>query len=382
MNVLLPRLPGPACEAVVRQFLEEGPERWRGFDPANLPASVRYAATGGTPVSSAQLATFRADVVAIALRHGFGRDSGRSSLASFDAETSAWLAQAEIFSTGEALRDDVWSFVAAVVAPDIVHWRFGAALERYTGGVRNTYQRLWMRGRALDRGSEHPERWKLLDELTEDALVQITERPSIGGDPVLSAAVAEAWLRASRFYGKSAMEEIMRHAALRIRIRNEIRSLSELAATDLEDFLDVTFGVTVPIGEAEYKNSKETVNGDLSLQGIKADDERADVVDEALPHLSLREATDRVLSEADRRGWLSPKSRAALNELQSGRMQIDRSERNALDYLLGRLADARLLEAELLLIRSACDEDSVPLRSAGTEPERPRKRSWAIWRAR
>ncbi len=241
MNVLLPRLPGPACEAVVRQFLEEGPERWKGFDPANLPASVRYAATGGTPVNSAQLATFRADVVAIALRHGFGRDSGRSSLASFDAETSAWLAQAEIFSTGEALRDDVWSFVAAVVAPDIVHWRFGAALERYTGGVRNTYQRLWMRGRALDRGFGHPERWKLLDELTEDALVQITERPSIGGDPVLSAAVAEAWLRASRFHGKSAMEDIMRHAALRIRIRNEIRSLSELDVTDLEDFLDVTF---------------------------------------------------------------------------------------------------------------------------------------------
>jgi hypothetical protein len=384
MKALMPRLPGPACEAIVRHLFENGPERWHGFDPANLPASVRYAATGGAPVGSAQLATLRADVVAIARRHGFGRDTGRSSLALFDAETAAWLAQADIFSTGEALRDDVWSFVAAVVAPDIVHWRFGAALERYTGGVRNTYQRLWMRGRALDRGSGHPERWKLLDELTEDALVQITERPSIGGDPILSVAVAEAWLRASRFHGKSAMEDIMRRAALRIRIRNEIRALSELAATDLEKFLDATFGVTVPVVQAECRKSGDETNSGVSLRDVKADHARTDHLEDALSKsdLSLREAIDHVLSEADRCGWLSPKSRAALNELYSGRMEIARSERNALDYLLGRLSAARLLGAEMPLIRSAMREDPVPSSSDRTEPERPRKRSWAIWRAR
>lgn len=384
MNVLLPRLSGPACEALVRPFLEDGPETWLGFDPANLPASVRYAATGGAPLGSAQLAALRADVVAIARRHGFGGDAGRSSLASFDAEGAAWFSQADIFSTGEALRDDVWSFVAGVVAPDVVHWRFGASLERYTGGVRNAYQRLWMRGRALDRGSGHPERWKLLDELTEDALVQITERPSVGGDPVLALAVAEAWLRASRFHGKSAMEDIMRRAALRIRIQNEIRSLAELAATDLEKFLDATFGVTVPIVQAECRNSGDEADSGVSLGDVKAVHARTDHLEHALskPDLSLREAIDRVLSEADRRGWLSPKSRAALNELHSGRMEIDRSERNALDYLLGRLSDARLLAAEILLIRSAIGEDSVPIRSDRTELERPRKRSWAIWRAR
>ena len=50
-----------------------------------------------------------------------------------------------------------------------------------------------MRARALDRGEQHPRRWQLLEELTEDALVQITERPSIGADPVLARAIAEAW---------------------------------------------------------------------------------------------------------------------------------------------------------------------------------------------
>jgi len=241
MSFLLPRLPGPACETLVRGFFELGIEKWRGFDPANHPPAVRYAATGGTPIGAAALKQLRCDLENLARTHGFGGTSARDSLAAFDAEASAWLAQANVFSTAEALRDDVWSFVAAVIAPDIVHWRFGPAMERYTGGIRNMFQRLWMRGRALDRGPDHPERWKLLERLTEDALVQITERPSIGGDPVLSLAVAEAWLRASNLRGRSSMEDIMRRAVLQIRIRNEIRSLSDLSPDELARFLDDMF---------------------------------------------------------------------------------------------------------------------------------------------
>jgi hypothetical protein len=243
MSLLLPRLPGPACETLVRGFLELGLGRWPGFDPTKLPASVRFAATGGTPVGAARLGELRADLEKLARTHGFCDTSDRNSLAAFDAEVAVWLSQADLFSTGEALRDDIWSFVSAVVAPDIVHWRFGAAMERYTGGIRNTFQRLWMRGRALDRGPEHPERWKLLTELTEDALVQITERPSIGGDPVLARAVAEAWLGASELHGRTAMENIMRRAILGIRIRNEIRSLSDLPSEKLADVLNEMFGI-------------------------------------------------------------------------------------------------------------------------------------------
>jgi hypothetical protein len=228
---------------VIRDFLERGLERWRGFDPANLPVSVRFAATGGTPVGTPELEELRADLEELARAHGFGVTNDRNSLAAFDAEVAAWLAQAELFSTGEALRDDVWSFVSAVVAPDIVHWRFGAAIERYIGGVRNTFQRLWMRGRALDRGPDHPERWKLLTKLTEDALVQITERPSIGSDPVLARAVGEAWIRASEIHGKSAMESIMRRAILGIRIRNEVRSLADLRPDNLADILNQMFEI-------------------------------------------------------------------------------------------------------------------------------------------
>src|SRR5690606_13521815 len=212
MTFLLPRLPGPACDVIVRRFLEHGPSAWAGFRSDDLPDQVRFAATGGAPVPAGSLASVRQELVAIARKHGFGQQGARQSHAGFDAEAAAWLARSDLFTTGEALRDDVWAFVAAVMAPDITYWRFGNSTERYAGGVRNTFQRLWMRGRALDRGPGHPERWGLLDALTEDALVQITARPSIGGDHVRALAVAEAWLPAARHHGKGAMEDLMRRA--------------------------------------------------------------------------------------------------------------------------------------------------------------------------
>jgi hypothetical protein len=271
------------------------------------------------------------------------------------------LAQADLFSTGEALRDDVWSFMSAVLAPDIVCWRFGSSMERYTGGIRNTFQRLWMRGRALDRGAGHPERWRLLKELTEDALVQITERPSIGGDPVLSLAVAEAWVRASSFHGRARMEEIMRRAILAVRIRNEIRSLSDLPADRLAGTLDEMFGISVRVeSHQEHRSSgigdQVAPAGDQKVSGLVLAPEKD--MEVAAPTATLAEACESVLSAANRRGLLSPKSKAALIYLRSGRVGIRQSERNALDYLLTRLSGAGLSNEDLDLVRSAASNAS------------------------
>src|SRR6056297_3232419 len=122
MVVLLPRLPGPASETVVRRFLDQGPSQWSGFNVRDLPEAVRYAATGGSRITDGQLMSFRENLETLAKEHGFGASAGRAALASFDAEAAAWLADAEIVDSGEALRDDVWNFVGAVLAPDIVHW--------------------------------------------------------------------------------------------------------------------------------------------------------------------------------------------------------------------------------------------------------------------
>lgn len=241
MTILLPRLPAPAADRLLDHMFGDGTFRWSGFDPLALPEEVRYAPTGGTTVSPARLKQIREDIVRIARNFGFPDTPVHGGHAAFDTALGQWTARIGELNSGEALRNDVWAFLTIAVAPEVVHWRFGGARERYVGGVRNAFQRVWLRAKALDRGSDHPDRWELLRELSEDALVQITERPSIGADPNLARELAEAWVRATARYGRGRMEGLMRLATLRLRIRNEVRDLALLPRDELAALMDEEF---------------------------------------------------------------------------------------------------------------------------------------------
>ena len=236
--VLLPRLPRIAADGLLQSFLSG--KDWE-FDPTRLPDAVRYASTGGTPATPAQLLSLHDGIHEKAKAFGFPQDVTRSDSAKFDSALSAWLADVEYLQDSEALREDFWAFVAVVIAPDVVRWRFGTTRSRYLGGVRNTFQRLWLRGWALDRGRDSARRWELLDALSEDALVQIFERPSLGGYREFARAIAEAWVRASGRHGKDRMEVVMRRATVRIRIQKEIRHLTSLPGGVLAELLDHSF---------------------------------------------------------------------------------------------------------------------------------------------
>jgi hypothetical protein len=200
------------------------------FDAANLdlqiesaPPFISWAATGGRRIKASELLAIRSSILKIAASLGFPRGSTQAQRADFDAECSVFLLEGGIMPTGEALRDDVWAYVATVLLPDVCLWRFpDPPNERFFGGVRNTFQRLWLRARAFDRGADHPKRWELLSQLSEDAMVQITERPSVAAHARLALVIAECWLMTASKAGKSKMEDITRDAVRNLRIANEV----------------------------------------------------------------------------------------------------------------------------------------------------------------
>lgn len=363
MVILLPRLSTPAAETLLAQGMADGFATWSGFDARALPEAVRFAATGGSRARPNQLTALRDRIVDIARSNGLGNASVRAAHATFDAEVATSLVEDSLFQSGEALRDDVWTFVGTSLAPDVVHWRFGAARERYVGGIRNAFQRLWMRGRALDRGIGNRRRWELLGELTEDALVQITERPSLGGDTVLARAIAEAWLRASRRHGRTAMEPIMRRAALRVRIWNETRSLADLPSEDLAGVLDDAFDLpherkdtdTSTAGrrggsaEAKARGLRTSAGRQTESQAMQSPAEFS------VPGDAVIQAAERVRAEAGQRGWISPKSSMALKVCAEGQRELTSRERNALDFLLKRMRSASVLHDDVSKIARVAD---------------------------
>lgn len=204
-------------------------------------AMLSFAASGGNRSEK------QADIIGLKLREiasndGFPDNPSQIAKSKFDHDAAIYLGPLPELSTGEALRDDIWSFIATVTAPDIVSWRFpDRATHRFAGGVRNAFQRLWIRGTTLDRGEDHENRWGLIRALSEDALVQIFERASIAGNRAMAMALAEGWLRTAGQIGRGAMEPVMRRATKLLRLRNEVLDVAGLPDNERDALIEECF---------------------------------------------------------------------------------------------------------------------------------------------
>lgn len=204
--------------------------RVEGFKPAyqriRHDPAMFYATSGGS-LDADRVEGLVNRIRGEAQQLGFPASVGRKVLSEFDIRVTILLAQEEWLNTGEALRDDIWSYIATMLLPDVVAWRFsGTNSERFHGGVRNTFQRLWTRGVVLDRGEYSDNRWELIERLGEDALVQIFERSGLSNNPRLAHQFADGYLSWLDNVGKFRIEAIMRDSMKVLLLRNKIIDLS------------------------------------------------------------------------------------------------------------------------------------------------------------
>lgn len=205
-----------------------------------------YAPSGGTRVHAKQLDLVETDIVRIAIEFGFPNELTIAGRQQFDTKCSIYLANWTEVAGAELFRDDVWAYLATALLPHVTLWRFPTLTpDRFHGGERNMFQRLWYRAITLDRGVGHSARWELLEALNEDAIAQIVERPSIRNDRRLAIAIAEGYLKSATRMPGLGMERVMRRATRLLRMRNEIQMLSALADAELFRIVDEHFAEAV-----------------------------------------------------------------------------------------------------------------------------------------
>lgn len=186
-----------------------------------------FASTGGRRTSDDDLSGLRTAILDIATQNGFPNRSAQRELGAFDLQVTMALFERDLVPGPEALRDDVWAFLATVLLPDVVNWRFGTTAERYQGGVRNTFQRLWLRGATFQKGAG-PDRWEIVGNLSEDANLNILERPSLSASTRVARAIGEEWLALYRRPLGAALEAVTRRTAISLRITNQVLYLDAL----------------------------------------------------------------------------------------------------------------------------------------------------------
>ena len=125
----------------------------------------------------------------------------------------------------DAADEGVWSFLSLVLLPDIALWRYPnpggkGDYERIIGRPRNVFRRLWWRAFALGPA--------ISAKLLEDEAVAIMERPTLGGNPRIAAALAESHLRAVKANPSVSRTELMRQVTKRLRRLSVIVTLAAL----------------------------------------------------------------------------------------------------------------------------------------------------------
>jgi hypothetical protein len=150
----------------------------------------------------------------------------------------------------DAAHEGVWSFLSLVVLPDVAFWRFPNRklrdeYDRILGRPRNVFRRLWWRCYAFGA-----ELGGLSSSLLEDEAVGIMERPTLGGDPRVASAVAQAHLTRVRRNPGLSRTEVMRDANKRIRRLASVITLSALDDVELGaavgDAFDAAVAALVP----------------------------------------------------------------------------------------------------------------------------------------
>lgn len=245
---LYPRLPQhiaqPLAEILITKSSEELSEVWETTHDA-----VTFAPTGGNRITPKSLELLRADVVTLAQQYGYPNAPAKNVARDFDVDCGILLHEAMHLHPSEASHNEVWSFLACILLPDIVRWRFDDSddtmrlVGRERGMRRHVFGRLWWRAYLA-----HNPRWEkpygLLRLLNEDDFVQVTERSSIAVRPALFRAFCVSFARAAKIYDTLARRDLIREASKRMYRLLSLIAVEALSEQELHKLTDDVFHKT------------------------------------------------------------------------------------------------------------------------------------------
>lgn len=245
---LYPRLPQhiaqQTAEMLVTQTAAALQDSW-----ATSRESVTYAPTGGNRITAEQLKLLRAAVLAVAERYGYPDASGKNAARKFDVECAIVLHKTMRLHPSEASHNEVWSFLACVLLPDVVRWRFDDSTDtmrfvgRERGMRRHAFGRLWWRA-YLACNPRWKEPYILLHRLNEDDLVQVTERSSIAVRPALFRSFCVSFAIAAKSHAELPRRDLMREASKRMYRLLSLTAVEALNEGELRALTDDVFAKT------------------------------------------------------------------------------------------------------------------------------------------
>jgi Family of unknown function (DUF6339) len=249
--LLYPRLPKTVALSLAEDLSSKPLEDMLNDNNVKHPAAI-YAPTGGNRVSENLLERIQQLIRETARSFGYPTSLDDLNRRGFDAVSGIMLHEMMDITPAEASNQGVWIFMACILLPDIVRWRFPGvsgitSKERFLGGnrgLRNTLGRVWWRAYILNQpGSGKP--FELLGKLGEDELVQIMERPNLAGSPFLAKQVCRSFLDTASQHPEISRSELLRDTMKRLRRLLPLMAFDALDSRVLSEIITGVFNDSV-----------------------------------------------------------------------------------------------------------------------------------------
>lgn len=228
MSLIFPRLDRQAALRFVGERRHEALVDIAGHLPHRFE-SVTFPPIGGERVDETRLAALRESMLELAAEHGMPGEASRDTLKRFEGKASRLVREALPMTPHEASDYDVWTNITVSWLLDVAIWRFGPSTgdNRFLGDLnRNTFRRMWWRAEVL--GPEVD-----LEELGEDELTAIMERPSLFADRRVARAIAVEFLRRVEGDADVRRQELMRQGTKRLLRLTPFVSFTSLTDEDV-----------------------------------------------------------------------------------------------------------------------------------------------------
>ena len=153
-----------------------------------------YSPIGGHKVTPDNLNILKKEIADLAEKNSYPNVPGQKETQQFDIELTNYLINNLQISPNEASKNEVWNFLSCDLMPEIVHWRYfhknetysptrDALYDRFLGGRRNCFQRLWWRAYGLrDLYEDNSDSMIFLKLLESDDIREFEERTTIVGN--------------------------------------------------------------------------------------------------------------------------------------------------------------------------------------------------------
>lgn len=222
----------------------------RGQSLSEIGASIdlttvqaQYYPLARQRASSEELLGLRAKISGIAEEFGFPSSVSSKNLVEFDRSVGPEVHAQMTIMPADASSIDVWNFINTVVVPDVVLWRYGKfssqskrwniSEDRLFDMTRTTIGRLWWRVHLL--GAD------LAGRLGEDEVVNLLEKPRIGGYPLLSRALGTRLLTFSSESNTTRRMELFRDVTKRLIRKMAVQSVFVMTPEQVDEFVSSLF---------------------------------------------------------------------------------------------------------------------------------------------